>query len=219
MEKRNPPEPDILCSIDGVGEVAFEVVELIDESLARRTWDQLKLISKFKAGCDALQTEQIAAVRSRVGNALIHVTFEDSARFNTQVGAIDSVFEALSAVDSTFEGELRRQMAPELSSAVRSIRINRIRSEGPFFDVDAGGSLSDPTVGSIRSKWAKVYTTPHPMELLAYYELQPELPDILWRPTLESFLSGNWSSSRFRRVWVYDCVTQAVRFSLTKPGQ
>ena len=35
VEKRLPPEPDLLCSHDEEGEVAFELVELCDPNLAR----------------------------------------------------------------------------------------------------------------------------------------------------------------------------------------
>ena len=34
IESREPPEPDILCSIEGRGPVAFELVELVDPSYA-----------------------------------------------------------------------------------------------------------------------------------------------------------------------------------------
>jgi hypothetical protein len=35
VENRPPPEPDIFCMIEGRGPVAFELVDLIDEGLAR----------------------------------------------------------------------------------------------------------------------------------------------------------------------------------------
>ena len=35
IESRPAPEPDILCEVVGQGSVAFELVELIDEDLAR----------------------------------------------------------------------------------------------------------------------------------------------------------------------------------------
>ncbi len=35
VESRHPPEPDILCELAGAGRVAFELVNLVDEGLAR----------------------------------------------------------------------------------------------------------------------------------------------------------------------------------------
>jgi hypothetical protein len=37
VENRKPPEPDILCEVRGRGRVAFELVDLIDQGLARTT--------------------------------------------------------------------------------------------------------------------------------------------------------------------------------------
>ena len=42
IEKRNPPEPDILCEIKGEGPVAFEMVELIDQNIAQGTNEQIR---------------------------------------------------------------------------------------------------------------------------------------------------------------------------------
>ena len=38
-EKRNPPEPDILCSLGTEGKVAFELVEICDPNIARALAD------------------------------------------------------------------------------------------------------------------------------------------------------------------------------------
>jgi hypothetical protein len=35
VSKREPPEPDILCTTEGNGQVAFELVEICDPTLAR----------------------------------------------------------------------------------------------------------------------------------------------------------------------------------------
>jgi hypothetical protein len=66
-----------------------------------------------------------------------------------------------------------------LPRPVASLRVLRGRFIGPCFDIDAVGSLGDPTVDAIRTECDKAYNTPHPVELLAYYELQPELPEEL----------------------------------------
>jgi hypothetical protein len=42
VENREPPEPDILCIIQGDGPVAFELVELCNPELAKDIGDQLK---------------------------------------------------------------------------------------------------------------------------------------------------------------------------------
>jgi len=213
VEKLPPPEPDILCNVVGLGDVAFELVELIDEDLAGRSFGQLRLKSMFEESFETCAPSIKAALLSTIGNALVHVTFANVGLRQRQSSVVD-VFNFLRTIDSDCEGTL----TPEsLASTVESIRVARLDIVGPCFDVDAVGCFGDPTLGSIQGKWSKRYETPHRRELLAYYELQPELPNELWRPTLESFLQQHWSSSPFQRLWVYDCATRRIVYTAERP--
>ena len=216
IEKRNPPEPDILCRVNGVAQ-AFELVEIIDQDHAQRVYSQVKLKSKFETDYEALEASRREKIYDRVGNALIYVVFNDAATFREKEEAVNSVFEALETVAPQFEGRLRQQDLASLSAAIRLLWVSRRDASGPLFDVEAVGSLGDPTVDAIPQRFAKVYTTHHPVELLAYYELQPELPEALWRPSLKAFLAGV-SAWPFRRVWVYDCGSNTVRLSAGPPA-
>jgi len=213
VEKRPPPEPDILCRTATGEPLAFELVELIDESYARRTSMQLKLKARFETAYAGLEPSRKYAIEQRAGNALIHVVFEEESAYRSREEAINSIFDKLVNLNSGFEGELRRVDGAELPAGVREIRVTRLESPGPYFDVDSVGSFGDPTMVAIRGKWAKEYVSPFPIELLAYYELQPELPEGFWRPQLVSLIEGSTGTSPFRRVWVYDCGAHAVRFS------
>ena len=215
IEKRHPPEPDILCRVNGVAQ-AFELVEIIDQDHAQRVYSQLKLKSKFETDYEALDVSRREKIRDRIGNALIYVVFNDATTFREKEEAVNSVFEELEAVAPRFEGRLRQQDSASLSAAIRLLRVSRRDAPGLFFDIDAVGSLGDPTVDAIREKFARVYTTHHPVELLAYYELQPESPEVRWRPPLEAFLAGV-SAWPFRRIWVYDCGSNAIRLSAGPP--
>ena len=42
IENRNPPEPDILCEIEGEGPMAFELAEFVDEGIAKESAHVLK---------------------------------------------------------------------------------------------------------------------------------------------------------------------------------
>ena len=213
VEKRSPPEPDILYFSEGGEPLAFELVELIDQDYALRAWSQLKLKSRFEKAYEDLEPHRKARVAERMGNALVHVVFDEGATFRAKEHAVDQVFDTMAGLDAAFEGKLRRSDHANLPAAIGSISVSRLDSPGPFFDVDAVGSLGDPTAERIRGKWEKTYETAHPIELLAYYELQPELPEELWRHQLDAFLDAHGSSSPFRRVWVYDCGADTVRFS------
>ena len=108
-----------------------------------------------------------------------------------------------------------------VASPIAIARDREHRAEGnegkaqhapPEFDVEAVASIGDPTVGCIRAKCQKSYDTPYPIELLAYYELQPQAPATFWRPRLESFVTGNSSDGLFRRIWVYDIGAKAIAY-------
>lgn len=176
IEKRMPPEPDILYRLGDSAHVAFELVEIIDQNHAKRTSEQSKLKARFDRDYVGLSVDEKGEICASVGNALIYVTFVDDANLNAREQAIQSVFETLKTVDPHFEGELTCHTTPRLHVAICSIGISRLSFKGPFFDVAAAGFLGDPTVESIAAKWSKTYATPHPIELVAYYELQPDPP-------------------------------------------
>jgi hypothetical protein len=48
IEKREHPEPDILCTLEGVGSVAFEMVELISPRFAELTSDPMRYKRLFE---------------------------------------------------------------------------------------------------------------------------------------------------------------------------
>jgi hypothetical protein len=110
VQSRTPPEPDILCEIEGEGLVAFELVELIDQDLARA-----------------------------LGTA-----------------------------------------SPD------------------------GLAIGDPTHSNIRKKLVgKRYSTAHPMELVAYVEIDALLPPDVWVPTFGQRMRDLLDDSPFRRLWVF----------------
>jgi hypothetical protein len=81
-------------------------------------------------------------------------------------------------------------------------------------NVYAGERLpfADPLVGRIQTKFSKSYEASAPLELLAFYELQPVSPEALWRSQLHEFVVQNLETSPFRRVWVYDVGNRKVRY-------
>ena len=84
IEKREPPEPDILCCIDG-NKVAFELVELIDDKLACRSNNQVRLMEQFRCAYEACSADERVAIDRSVGDALIYVTFRDNVSFKASV--------------------------------------------------------------------------------------------------------------------------------------
>lgn len=205
IETRNPPEPDVVCEIgNGEEKVAFELVEIIDDGWASLTSGQLRDSSSLRDAYKSRTGDQRIALDRRLGNALVYVSFCAGISAKRRRAAVLGILEYLSTILPDFTGDWKPPADCALHNTVRSIRISRGDFAGPEFDVEAVAAIGDPTVDTIRTKWAKNYSSPHPIELLAYYELQPQASEALWLPTLESFLRDNWVWSPFRRVWLFD---------------
>src|SRR5438093_7395810 len=76
IEKREPPEPDILCKIAREGTVAFEMVELIDQGLAQQIYESIRLQQLLEDTYQNLPTRARTAIEERFKNALVYVTFQ-----------------------------------------------------------------------------------------------------------------------------------------------
>ena len=204
-EARNPPEPDVVCETgNGEEQVAFELVEIIDDSWASLTSGQFRDATSLRNAYKSSTDDQRIALDGRLGNALVYVSFCAGIPAKRRRAAVSGILEYLSTISPDFTGDWKPPAGCALHNTVRSVRTSRGDFPGPEFDVEAVSSIGDPTVDTIRTKWAKQYSSPHPIELLAYYALQPQAPDALWLPTLESFLRDNWGESPFRRVWLFD---------------
>jgi hypothetical protein len=99
-----------------------------------------------------------------------------------------------------------------LADVLRGFTISRGSFGGPEFDVSAVSSIGEPTVDRIRTKYQRKYVTTRPVELLAFYELQPLAPKALWHPRLESFVEASWSTAPFRRVWLFDVGSRNIAY-------
>ncbi len=210
--KRKPLKPDILCEIKEEGPLAFEMVELIDEGLAQRTYGQIKLQELLKDTYQSLPVNVRSEVEKRLGNALVHVEFNLGMSSRARESAIPRVFEILQEITPSFVGDFQPQVGSPLHKLVIRITVRRGQFVGPCFDVEAGGFFADPTIYRITQKFKKKYSSSAPIELLAYYELQPVLPESIWLPKLQTFTTQHLRSSGFRRVWVYDIKRNAVKF-------
>ena len=126
IENRDPPEPDILCERENGQKVALELVEVIDEGLAKSVY--------------------------------------------------------------TSSGK--------------------------------GGSYGHPIIKQICKKLSKSknYDTKARMELLVYYDLQPQMPTNVLKPTLEEhsmMLKKKLRKSDFKKIWIFNDRTSEILYQIT----
>jgi hypothetical protein len=210
IKKVNPPYPDVHYLDKDGSPMAFELVQIFDNGLARCISDQITVQSLLYEEYYKLPRALRTRLKPIVGNALIGVWFKPSASLRARKRAIPAVLSRLQQLTTATETEL--SIPPDLRTTVRRLRISRGEFVGPSFYVDAVTSFGDPIIESVNQKFKKSYAGADPIGLLAFYELQRPSPQDLWLPRLSEFVVENLHLSPFTRVWVYDVVRQNVQF-------
>jgi hypothetical protein len=220
IAKRNPPEPDVFCALaDSEEEVGFELVEIIDEGWASLTSGQCREARSLQEAYLASAGEYRLALDERIANALVYVSFVANVQARRRRSAVSEILLHLSTIKPEFCGEWKPLLGTPLHGTVRAIKISRVDFPGPEFDVEAAAAIGDPTLERVRGKCRKSYASAHPIELLAYYELQPQSPKALWLPRLDSFVRENFDASPFRRLWVFDVGSRSISYSFARPSR
>jgi hypothetical protein len=214
VEKRQPPEPDLFCIIEGRGAAAFELVEIVDSDLAAMANDQVRLETALRDAAADLDQRLAADLGQTLGDALILVRFAQVG-LRERESATRALLRFLAALPPGTAGDLR--VGPQGGSeSVQSIRITRGNyPPGPHFQVEAVRAIADPIVERLRNKYSKRYQTRHPTHLLAYYNLHPAGPPDIWLSDARDFVRDNWATAPFVRVWVMDATEPKILLDLS----
>ena len=95
---------------------------------------------------------------------------------------------------------------------IESVTVTFGSFRGPLFDDTKAVAFKDPSRERILCKLRSRYQTQLPVELVAYYDLQPVLPQSHWLPRLAANLKEELPASQFRRVWVFDKNSRGILF-------
>ena len=209
IESRDPPNPDILCTLEGGDRIAFELVELIDEEFAKGINLMFRTNAILRELPGRLPQPLQEALHARTGRAFISFDISPTVPLRAREQA---------AVDAL--GWLVSREAPitahnEVSGSLRE-RVTAVHvhpwSEPFHFDSGYGNSLSDPTLDRLRAKFTKHYDSDFPIELLMYTEIDLLLPEDVWRPTIVPYVEAELGRSPFRRVWLFKAGATTVDF-------
>jgi hypothetical protein len=212
IKKKEPPEPDISCNLLDGTPIAFELIECIDVSIAQSVYDSLTLKRALYDRLKKLPKEKKKIFILNFKNASIYVAFSKETSFVKKKSAILKIFDFLLTLKNTANGKFNFSSYRDLKGVVRWIYIQRGDFAGPIFDVEAATSFADPAKEYIERKFKKKYKIKCMTELLAYYELQPELPENHWLPNVREFIENNIRASVFQRVWIYSIAQNKVFF-------
>ncbi len=216
IEKRKPPEPDILCNVTGEGPVAFEMVELIDQNkIAKPVSDQWTLIDRLRDGHRSLPAEMKAEFDRRFGNAWVEAKMRPSISLNRREKIADGIIEHMMTLNPDFEGAFS---VKEKRVEVASVRVKRRDGLiGSHFKVPATDCYDPIPLDRLRAKFEKNYISSVPIELLAYYHTQAAPLEQQLRK-LFSFVESHLVGSRFRRVWIFSVSDHRICFSVGGPS-
>ena len=215
IESREPPEPDIYCTVDGKP-LAFELVQVVDPNLARMFNDNGELVATIKQV--AKEHSAWTELQARLGDALVWVRFSAGTE-RQRKQSIPGLLKFLAELPPGASGEFRLG-APHQSPHVQFVQISRPSEAGPHFQVIDTPAIADQLLESLRVKWSKHYQTSHEIHLLAYYHWNPSgMAKLMTISDAEKFIRDNWSISRFTRVWVFEVSEAQILLDLSRPSK
>lgn len=203
IEKRQPPEPDIYCTLCGGEGLTFELVEVVDQSMARRHSDKLKLEMILRRAYEKSPVKGL-------DDATIVIFFDEHASITQRKSSIADLLDLLSSLPSRFAGRVPLQ-GIAAAGVVRKVVVSRECMDGPYFGINDVGSFGDPALSRILRKLSKSYAASAPLELLAYYNLQQPDFGTGWEPNLCG-LPAALAESQFRRVWVFNVPDKRIEW-------
>lgn len=213
IQKVPPPSPDISCKDTSGIELAFELVELLDQDFASgMNW--LHAEHLIRSAYEHLPTQERAGFDSLYGNADLYFTFAEGATMKTVARHARQILVALLRQAISFEGGIDTFADGAVSSIVRSITVSRGDFTGPCFSIANYIRVGDPTPRALNQKFTKSYQSRVPVELVAYIDRNLMFPDSVWRPLTENFFKRALTFGAFRKVWIVDLVNGKVEFEV-----
>jgi hypothetical protein len=202
VESKRPPEPDIACRYLNGSSITFEMVELLDPDFKGTYEIQQGKVQAMYAHLDSMPLSKREAFSKQYHNADILINFHEHLSLNKIKAILPSVFEELAGLSSTFDDFLNSFSTDGLKDSVQSISVARGEFYGPLFNGQSMARIGDPCVRTVQNKLTKSYTTAHPIELIAYIDENPMVPENVWKPKLDAFLNELPSLAPFRKIWV-----------------
>lgn len=199
IEKRAEPEPDILCEVAEYGSVAFELGEIVDEAFARQVDGGYKLRQRFDEACKGFPV-----LRRSLADAMVYIEFFDEVSDRIRLNCIKPILELLHSLKPSFDGDVPVWKHPQLQKVIKCLEVHRGFSKGPVFDFTKFVKHIDRSLALLAKKFAKLYKTSAPIELLAHFYRQPPSRDSGWIDAVRSYVADKLNGSSFRRVWIYN---------------
>ena len=197
IEKRDPPEADILCRIADGSALAFEMVELVDQAhIAKPLSDQDQLMDTLREAAKALPED----TRKKLKDAWVGVKFRPDRSLRRRKEYARQIIEQIGA-DPAAEGQIAL-LDGDIEVATADMK-KREGLVGPHFRVIVAAHYNPVPLDAINEKFDKAYQGGTPVHLLAHFDKQhPPLKEQI--EELVAFIDANIVRSAYGRVWIFD---------------
>jgi len=207
-----PDPPDILCDIEGLGQVGFELVQLDDQGELQR----MKYLGRGPEFWEEALVEIPLDMVERHRAAQINVVFDANANQVRRRGALKLIADTLCKTPEGVEGALLAEMPEGLKSAelrrFRSITHGPLLREVSGFAVKFEPGRVAPVGIDLQRIQNKIdhYTNGWgmPAELLAYARWGMPFSDQMHEAS--RFLASRFPGGIFRRGWIYEATSRRV---------
>jgi hypothetical protein len=218
IESRLPPEPDILCEINGDGQVAFELGEVVSAALERAVNEHHAVRKQFRSAYAALPPEDRERIETRLGGRpAVFVGFgagTPPGKWRHAVSPVLAFLVDCAKVDGPeglCAGDVPTRLLASLTPArITDLTIQRTTANTPFFGIAEPVEVADGTDRMVAKKFRASYNTAAPIELLLYWASAPAPRTTGWREELLANIRAGRPKSAFRRVWCFDLFERVV---------
>ena len=207
-----PDPPDILCEIEGLGQVGFELVQLDDQCELQRMGYLGRGPEFWEEALRQIPREVVERHRA----AQIDVAFDGGANQARRRSALKLIADTLRETPEGVEGALFTEMPEGLESA--DLRCFRSITDGPLMREVSGfavkaevGQVAPAGIDLERIQNKINYYTDGwgiPAELLAYARWGMPFSDQMHQAS--QFLASRFPGGIFRRGWIFEATSHRV---------
>jgi hypothetical protein len=210
IEKRAPPEPDILCKLTEGMMCAFELVEICQPQNAAFFGRVRELAEMIEKTYTNLPLGMRTDFDHKFKGKPLSFGFHPEATKKQIRAALPDIFAELVAHRN--ENQEYRPTSESLRHIIASIRfVGRVKDSGrPAFNLAGTFQADDMVLSTIKVKLKKTYITPHPIELLSYFGGFAWSKSSNWENSLMQLLEVQ-GLGPFNRIWVME--PRCIRFA------
>jgi hypothetical protein len=207
IKNEKPPKPDISCKLKDGKSIAFELVEIIDDGLAKRLNDKLEIERIINQKLNDLNIE-----KKIFKDRMVIIDYHHNASKNKKISIIDQLIAYIIKIECRI-GDYYFNNEPGFNGTLHSISIIESNYDNQRFSVNDFGSIGNPVLEQVKKKFDNSYERELEIELLAYYQLFPNIQERIWLPNVREFVQENITSSPFKKIWIFSVTQEKIIFS------